>query len=535
MDLSNNSANNIRHDGTSPALFHYLPGWRGNLFLFILLISCSLIYLFYQMALVNKSFQKHSSELAMIVSGVVRLNIESTVLAQRNVEEIMEIFLGNSADFVGYLDSIEPLSSSEVTAFAEEARIAGVRLVRNKDNIVDGPPGWLPEDLLCNRQGAGLQHLAEHHLYTLTIPSFAHNDPVDGCIVIGLPSHRIEELRGKYGLDALLASLTALPGLEYIKIITGKKKLPANDRITARMVATAQSPVAETRLSLGDDTLVIGFDAQRFAKRMKLLKRDFFLFITVLALLGSFFSWLLYRYQAAEKNRVRDLERRLARQHEEASLGRATATIAHEVRNPLNAINMGLQRLQLEADELTEEHRTLLHSMETSVQRTNRIISDLQKYTRPVEIISGNVNITEIVESVLTLYRPYCRNHSIEAGSNAKTDLLVKGDGELLGQVIENLIKNAIEAQPDGGFIQIDITARAESVYINIENNGTSISWSDINKCTEPYFTTKTKGCGLGLAISKKIIEAHNGILKIGVDRDKAVFRVNVELPRANS
>ena len=157
--------------GKIPALFHYLPGWKGNLFLFVLLICCSLIYFYYQMILVNKSFQKYSSELAMILSRVVKLNIETTVLSQQSVEEIMEIFLGNSADFVGYLDAIEPLSISEITAFAEEARLAGIRVVRGEGGVVDGPTGWLPENSLCREAGNGLQHIESHHLYTLTYKS----------------------------------------------------------------------------------------------------------------------------------------------------------------------------------------------------------------------------------------------------------------------------------------------------------------------------------------------------------------------------
>ena len=531
MGLTDNSGGHSGHDGKIPALFHYLPGWKGNLFLFILLIICSLTYFYYQMVLVNKSFQKYSSELAMIVSGVVRLNIETTVLSQQSVEEIMEIFLGNSADFVGYLDAIEPLTTPEITAFAEEARLAGIRLVRGTNDIVDGPIGWLPEDYLCSQLGMGLQHLADQHLYTLGIPSFSHSDTEDGCIVIGLPASRIEDLRDKSGLDALISSLTGLPAIEYIKIVSGKTGVRSDDKPAVKMVSRAKNIVAETRLNLGDDTLIIGFDARRFSKRIKLLRREFFLFITVLALMGSFFSWLLYRYQAAEKRRTRAFERRLARQHEEASLGRATATIAHEVRNPLNAINMGLQRLQLEAGDLSTEHRTLLHSMETAVQRTNRIIADLQKFTRPVELNLQHINITEIIKSVITLYEQQCRDQDIKDRSNIDSDLFVKGDAELLGQVIENLVKNAVEAQPNGGFIKIGITPGENKICINIENGGLFISEQEVVKFTEPYFTTKAKGCGLGLAISKKIVEAHGGIMNIEVDSEKTVFKVVVELP----
>ncbi|MBC8317044.1 MAG: HAMP domain-containing histidine kinase [Desulfobulbaceae bacterium] len=531
--LDHSEAHNSQ-DRKIPALFHYLPGWKGNLFLFILLILCSLGYFYYQMVLVNKSFQKYSSELAIIVSGVVRLNIETTVLSQQSVEEIMEIFLGNSADFVGYLDAIEPLSTPEITAFSEEARLAGIRLVRDREIIVDGPVGWLPEDYLCSKVGVGLQHLADQHMYTLSIPSFSNSDNGNGCIVIGMPANRIEELREKSGLDTLISSLTGLPGIEHIRIVSEKEDARLNDKPTIKMVAVDRNPVAETRLSLGDDTLIVGFDARRFSKRIKVLRREFFLFITVLGMLGSFFSWLLYRYQAAEKRRTRDFERRLARQHEEASLGRAAATIAHEVRNPLNAISIGLQRLQLEAAALSPEHHQLLHSMETAVQRTNRIVSDLQKYTRAVVLNEQKVNITEILKSVVTLYDQQCRDQGVEITGNFESNIFVKGDPELLGQVFENLVKNAIEAQPDGGFLQAQLLSENEQVTVVLKNRGVTVSDMDFDKITEPYFTTKTKGCGLGLAISKRIVEAHDGRMVIETDVNNATFIVTVQLRAAD-
>lgn len=519
------------HIGKIPTLFHYLPGWKGNLFLFVLLICCSLIYFYFQMFLVNKSFQKHSHEIAMVVSSVVRLNIERTMLSLQGVEEVMEIFLGNSADFVGYLDALEPFSDIELTAFVEEAGLAGIRLVRGNGEIVDGPSNWLPEKTLCQKSGMGLQHFEKQHIYSLIVPPVSVPGDKNGCIIIGLHATRIEQLRERTGVEQLLSSLTRLPGIVSVEILPGQ--FPENKYIKpdVRLVLKENRSVAETRLLVGDNTLVIGFDARRFAKRVKLLRFEFVLFISVLIILGSFFSWLLYRYQAAEKKRTRDFERQLAHQNEEAALGRTTATIAHEVRNPLNAISIGLQRLQLEANELPEEHKKLLHSMDTAVQRTNRIITDLQKYSRPVEFVEQDIDISEIIQSVLTLYDQQCREQDIKISDNINSDVQVRGDKELLGQVCENLVKNAVEAQQNGGFIDVGLQRDQGKVYLTIENGGLTLSSEEFGKITEPYFTTKAKGCGLGLAVSKKIVEAHKGSIDIEADQGKATFRVIIQLP----
>ena len=300
------------------------------------------------------------------------------------------------------------------------------------------------------------------------------------------------------------------------------------------MVSLNGDTVAETRLGLGGDSLTIGFDARRFSKRVKLLRREFFIFISILTLLGAFFSWLLYRYQAVEKRRTRDFERMLARQHEEASLGRATATIAHEVRNPLNAISIGLQRLEMESGDMASEHRGLIHSMATAVQRTNKIITDLQRFTRPIQPKEGYVDLGRVIESVLLLYEQQYKDFDIKISVTHCPSMDVAGDSELLSEVFENLVKNALEAQPEGGFLDIQFYSDNNRIKIILKNGGAVIAKNDVRKLTEPYFTTKTKGCGLGLSISKRIVEAHNGTMTIDVDINKKEYSAIVELPTAS-
>jgi signal transduction histidine kinase len=320
-----------------------------------------------------------------------------------------------------------------------------------------------------------------------------------------------------------------------VEIVPGQSLENGDMKPEVKLISRDKKAVAESRLLLGDNTLVIGFDARRFSKRIKLLRFEFVLFVSVLAVLGSFFSWLLYRYQAAEKKRTRNFERQLAHQKEEAALGRTTATIAHEVRNPLNAISIGLQRLQLETEDLSEEHKNLLHSMETAVQRTNTIIADLQKYSRPVEFSEQDIDITEIIKSVTTLYDRQCSDQNIQLSVNSDSAVKVRGDKELLGQVCENLVKNAVEAQKNGGFIDVKLWSEKTKVFLTIENGGLTVSPEEFSKITEPYFTTKAKGCGLGLAICKKIIESHAGHIDIKADREKNTFMVKIQLAKSAS
>jgi len=250
----------------------------------------------------------------------------------------------------------------------------------------------------------------------------------------------------------------------------------------------------------------------------------------VLACLGVFFSWLLYRYQSAYLQKITDFERKLAREREDAALGRATATITHEIRNPLNAISMGLQRIELEADELSPEHRELAASMRQAVKRTNTIVGDLLRYSRPMEARRDPVNLTELVDGILLLYKPQCQVKNITVSHHSTLARPVPGDAELLGQLFENIIKNAVEAQPGGGYISVNSIIENNQARLSIDNAMPRGSVDNLSQLLEPYFTTKTRGTGLGLPIARRIAQAHNGALTLATP-DQDIFRAVITLP----
>ena len=157
----------------------------------------------------------------------------------------------------------------------------------------------------------------------------------------------------------------------------------------------------------------MGLDAAPFYRRIGRLWREFVIFGAALAGFGVFFSWLLYRYQNAHMAQVRGLDRKLARQREDAALGRAAAAITHEIRNPLNAIQMGLQRLGLEAENLDEEQQGLIRSMLEAVRRTDGIVADLKRFASPFAPRKRSVVLAEILENILALYRPTCAERGI--------------------------------------------------------------------------------------------------------------------------
>ena len=198
--------------------------------------------------------------------------------------------------FIAYLDSVEPFFPSELTAFAKQAGLAGIRIDRGGD-IAEGPSGWFPEEPGCDGT-LRLMHLHEENLYLFS----REGEKDDPCITIGFDDRHIEALRSQLGLKSHLEQLSHLPGLQYVdteELTRGR----VNDTLTVTVKDTAEGHVAEARLPFNDLALVVGVDADYMAASLHRLWRDFFTFSGSLAALGLILSLVLYRQQGAHLTR----------------------------------------------------------------------------------------------------------------------------------------------------------------------------------------------------------------------------------------
>jgi signal transduction histidine kinase len=276
--------------------------------------------------------------------------------------------------------------------------------------------------------------------------------------------------------------------------------------------------IIEVRLPLNNRILKTGFNSDSLVAREKVLWRDFTLFALLIGALGVFFSWLLYRYQLSIIIHARRSDRRLAREREDAILGRAAAAVAHEIRNPLNAIDIGLQRLELEESGLQPEYSLLTGAMRNAVSRANSIVGDLRRFAQPLTPQLKTIEITSLIEDIIALYQARAEAARIKISLHANltpAKKYLQVDPQLMGQALENICKNAIEAQPEGGYLKISLKADRNNCQITFINAGFKLAPQDVKKITEPWFTTKTRGTGLGLALVERIIKAHNGRFEV--------------------
>ncbi len=498
--------------------------WKSSLFIFGLLIIFMLIYFLWQIRHLNQVFLSHVREDAKMAADVIRLNARGAVLSQEIIEEMMQTFLGNTIHFIDFLDAVESFSEDELAAFATQAGLAGIKIVRNADSVAEGPPGWLGKSqVACQNPNRSIHHNKNAHLYLLVRKRQQNN----GCIIAGITADRIEKLQMQSGLPFMLKALSQLAGILYVKIHPSEISEPQTiDIPKVRLIDTPPLKAAEVQIALGNDVLKIGLQAEHYFRRIKQLWSEFMLLATVLASLGLFFAWLLHRYQSAYLNQVRQFERRIARHREDAVLGRAAAAITHEIRNPLNAIGMGLQRLQIEADQLEADHQRLIGSMLQAVRRTDNIVSNIRSYAKPLTLNKKSLRLDKLVSEVLCLYEQQLKTHQIKLNFNANCEAMIIGDRDSLEEVIENLVKNGIEAQPSGGYLNVNIDKQDTDICLSMENDGFLLSALEAQRIMEPYYTTKAKGTGLGLAIAQKIMTAHGG--RINVEAFEEALRISV-------
>lgn len=229
-----------------------------------------------------------------------------------------------------------------------------------------------------------------------------------------------------------------------------------------------------------------------------------------------------FNEMTAKLGRARELETQLHQAEKGAVVGRLAAAIAHEIRNPLNYINLTLDHLRSSFAPGDEKKRAtfiqLTAQLKTEVARINRHISDFLKYSRPSKLELQDVDIRVEAEDALRLIEGRADECGIKTSIVQDGSLpRVMADRESLRSVFTNLMINAVEAiDGEGGTVAIRLSnAEPNSVKVEVVDSGCGIAAHDISKVFEPYFSTKDTGTGLGLAIVKKAVDDHGGTISV--------------------
>ena len=214
---------------------------------------------------------------------------------------------------------------------------------------------------------------------------------------------------------------------------------------------------------------------------------------------------------------ILELQDRAKRAEHLASIGQMAATVAHEIRNPLSSIRGFAQFFANLFKEKTEERTYALAMMEES-NRLNRIISELLDYARPLELKIRQTSIEKLFLDTVRWIELEKVTSCIKVIEQIQPEVPeVQLDHDRILQVLLNLTQNSIDAMPNGGKLILAAVwlAKQKSVQIRVQDTGKGIPKADLPKLFEPFFTTKTRGVGLGLAVVRKIVDAHDGEVEV--------------------
>lgn len=236
----------------------------------------------------------------------------------------------------------------------------------------------------------------------------------------------------------------------------------------------------------------------------------------------------------AEKTReLLEARERLARQEKLALMGQLASGVGHELRNPLAVINNALYMLRLAKTRQEPDFENYLNIIDQEVAASNKIITDLLTFARIKPANMEPVQITELIQGILQKFVP--PENVVIDNRLAKDIPEILADGKQVEQVITNLVTNAYQAMPQGGNLTIDAMAAKDFLKIEFADTGVGISPENIEKIFEPLFTTKAKGIGLGLTISKMLAEVNGGKItvksKVGLG---SVFVLHLPIYRRN-
>jgi two-component system, NtrC family, sensor histidine kinase HydH len=223
--------------------------------------------------------------------------------------------------------------------------------------------------------------------------------------------------------------------------------------------------------------------------------------------------------QVALREEKRELQRRAQVAEKLAAIGTLTAGLSHEIKNPLNAATLQLKvlesRLRRVSDDVQPSLRQPLELVQDEIARLSRLLEEFLEFARPREVARVEVQLGNLVANVLDLLAVEADKAGVALLRAWEGQPSALGDEERLRQVVLNLVRNAIQATPAGGWVRVELRETDAEVRLVVEDSGAGVPDELRQRIFEPFFTTKATGSGLGLPLVHTIVEQHRGALSL--------------------
>jgi signal transduction histidine kinase len=284
-------------------------------------------------------------------------------------------------------------------------------------------------------------------------------------------------------------------------------------------------------------TALVGLETQETDRLLVENRRHVFLWAGLMMTIGLLAMTLLYRTQNRHISRLQAMQERLYHAERLSSLGKLGAGVAHEIRNPLNAVSIATQRLQRECSPQESEKKLkferITQIIRDEIKRLNGIIEDFLSLSRSSRVDLRRQSMGDLLEKLVFLVREEAQEKGIRIERRwIDPAPFILMDVNKMQQALLNLIRNAMEAIPGEGSVVISIeNHRNNLTIVKIHDTGMGIPPGEEGRIFDPFYTTKERGLGLGLCITHEIILAHGGEIRVESEQGKGTT-FEILLPR---
>lgn len=218
------------------------------------------------------------------------------------------------------------------------------------------------------------------------------------------------------------------------------------------------------------------------------------------------------------QEKVKEIEKnrdRLLNAEKLAAVGQMAATVAHGIRNPLAAIG-GFARRMLKKETADTPNRKYLHIMVDEIDRLEGTLKDLLNYVKDKKLTPETADINDLIQNTIDIFEVVLQEKNVSLETDISQQISdIEVDTDEMKKVFENMVNNALEAMPEGGTLGMETAQENSWVRISISDTGVGIAKSDMSEVFNPFFSTKTRGTGLGLSECNQIVSLHGGHIKL--------------------
>jgi signal transduction histidine kinase len=342
----------------------------------------------------------------------------------------------------------------------------------------------------------------------------------------GISYFMITDTHGK-----ILASAGRLPEKWKPADMHVTELLAGNRRVESRKVAYLEKPMLDIAIPIYLNRQVmgiarIGLERESTEKILDENGKNIAIFMGLTMLIAFLSMWVLYMNQNRHLAGIISMERKLEKAERLSALGQLAAGVAHEIRNPLNAISMASQRLKRDfvpADESkTKDFQTITGVIRDEIRRLNGIIEEFLTFSRSRRLDLREYPVTEVLQKIVNLLDEEVREQGIALETHwMEPSPVIPMDMDKLQQALLNFIKNAVESISGAGKVTLTVEPEKKGwINVRIVDTGCGMTAEEIERIFNPEYTTKEKGLGLGLPLSHEIIRGHGGEIRVTSQKD---------------